>query len=88
MALALLGAKPNVGTGFFDPRPPFGDKNGWLIWCAASEDPAAEEARLAVALPQYANFKKEYDISRRTITRTSEYTGSGEGGEAWRLAEV
>ncbi|MEW5309373.1 MAG: hypothetical protein WDW38_001267 [Sanguina aurantia] len=33
-------------------------------------DPAAEEIRMAAADPTFADYKKKYDMSRRTLTRT------------------
>ncbi len=74
-SLNKLGVKPGAGTGPFDPKPPFWEKPGYLLWCTAAVDPEAEEARFAAAAPVYADVKKNYDQSRRTITRTSEVQG-------------
>ena len=41
-----------------------------MMWTGAATDPAAEEARLAAASKTYAGIKKDYDSSRKTITRT------------------
>lgn len=70
-ALAKMGAKPNAGNGPFDPRPPFQKKYGYILWAGAAKDPKAEEARLAAGDANFADAKKEYDISRATVTRTS-----------------
>lgn len=68
--MLALGAKPGASTGPFAPRPPFWERPAFVIWTAAAESPAAEEARLAAADPAFAEFKKKYDISRATVTRT------------------
>lgn len=64
-----LGSKP--GGGPFAPKPPFWEKPGFLIWTAAHPDPAAEEERFAAFSSQYAGIKKDYDVSRKTVTRTN-----------------
>lgn len=69
--LLTLGAKPGAGSGPFTPKPPFWDKPGFLVWTAAAENPEAEEERFVAALPDvYAGYKKSFDQSRRTVTRT------------------
>ena len=54
---------------------------GFVIWTAAALDPAAEEARFAAASPVYADIKKEYDVSRKSVTRTSEQAGVPKQGQ-------
>jgi len=68
--LLQLGAKPGSG-GFLSPKPPFWEKPGFLIWTAGAQDPTAEEARLAAALPAFAYAKADYDKSRRSIAHTN-----------------
>lgn len=64
-----LGAKPGDG-GPFAPKPPFWERPAFVIYPAITDDPAATEARLAANNPTFAEFKKKYDQSRSTITRT------------------
>jgi hypothetical protein len=68
--LLALGAKPSSGP--FAPKAPFWEKPGFVLWTAAAADPAAEEARfVAEDAATYAGLKKEFDMSRATITRTN-----------------
>lgn len=67
--LKALGAKPSSGP--FAPKAAFWEKPGFLIWTAAATNPEEEEARFAAANPEYAAIKKNYDTSRRTVTRTN-----------------
>jgi hypothetical protein len=46
-----------------------------LLWTAAAENPAAEEARLAAGSTVYADIKKQFDNSRDTISRSGEFGG-------------
>ena len=41
-----------------------------IFICCRQKDPAAAEAKLSSASSQYASFKKDYDRSRGTVTRT------------------
>ena len=41
-----------------------------IFFCCRQKDPAAAEAKLSSASSQYASFKKDYDRSRGTVTRT------------------
>lgn len=61
-----LGAKKDGGFAY---KPPFYERPGFLLYTAAQEDPEAAEAYLA-SDPGFAPWKKKYDISRKTITRT------------------
>ena len=63
---------------YFSLQPAF------LIWTAAAENPAAEEARLAANRQQYADAKKQYDNSRETVS----HTGEGTVCTQWVCAEV
>lgn len=56
-------------SGPFAGKPPFGERQTFLLWTAAQPDPAAAEAKLA-ADPDFAAWKKKYDRSRKTVTRT------------------
>ncbi|CAD7704625.1 unnamed protein product [Ostreobium quekettii] len=63
-----LGNK-NVGeSGPFTPKGPFSEKYSFLIWTAAQPDPEKAEEKLAT-LPVYAEWKKDFDRSRKTVTR-------------------
>ena len=45
-----------------------------MIWTAAADDPEAEEQRFVAAKPDvYSGYKREFDTSRRTVTRTGEH---------------
>lgn len=67
---ALNNPKPGEKPGFLSPKPQFWERPAFLMWTGAATDPAAEEARLAAASKTYAGIKKDYDSSRKTITRT------------------
>lgn len=70
--MLALGTKPEqVNGGPFTPKPPFWERVAFVVWPAQSLDPAAEEERMAAADPTFADYKKSYDMSRRTLTRTS-----------------
>ncbi|KAK9810280.1 hypothetical protein WJX72_007826 [[Myrmecia] bisecta] len=68
--LTALGNK-NPEGGFGKPKPPFWERPSFVLWTAAQADPEAAEQRFS-ADPRYAGYKKKYDMSRRTVTR-SEY---------------
>lgn len=42
----------------------------YLIWTAAQPDPVAAEAALVASDPTFDQWKKKYDTSKRTVTRT------------------
>lgn len=74
-----LGVKPGADEGPFAKKPPFSERVHFLLWSAAQEDQAAAEAALVEADPgAYADWKKKYDISRRTVTRTDYEVDFGE----------
>eukprot|EP00887_Chlorella_sp_A99_P008077 scaffold12.g8077.t1 len=89
-----LGVKPGADEGPFAKKPPFSERVHFLLWSAAQEDQAAAEAALVEADPgAYADWKKkaivliccdamfsslQYDISRRTVTRTDYEVDFGE----------
>ena len=54
------------------PKPLFWAKPGFLMWTAGAEDPAAEEARLAAADPEFAQAKADFDASRKSLAHASE----------------
>lgn len=66
--LSSLGNKNPGESGPFTPKPPFWERYGFLVWTASQPDPAKAEEKLAT-IPEYAVWKKEYDRSRRTVTR-------------------
>lgn len=67
-----LGAKPDQGgDGPFAKKPPFWERQQFLLWPATQDDPQAMEATMAAASPAFAKWKRTYDISRTTVTRTS-----------------
>lgn len=68
--MGKLGAKPGGGGGPFAPKAPFWERPAFVVWPAAQLEPEKEEQRLAAADPAFAEFKKKYDISKRTVTRT------------------
>ena len=56
----------------------------YLLWSAAAEDPAATEAAMAAFSDKYASWKKAYDISKKTVTRTNyEVRVGGRAGGGW-----
>lgn len=66
-----LGAKPGAKDSPFSPKPPFWERPAFVMWTAASKDPAAAEARFVSEDPAtFTPFKKDYDRSRNTLTRT------------------
>lgn len=67
----LDNAKPGTKGGLFTAYPPFWTKPLFVIWSAAASNSAEEEARMVAADKAYAEFKKDYDQSRSTVTRTS-----------------
>uniref|UniRef100_A0A061RD54 L-ascorbate peroxidase n=1 Tax=Tetraselmis sp. GSL018 TaxID=582737 RepID=A0A061RD54_9CHLO len=65
-----LGNKePDAKPGPFSSKPPFGPRPGYLLWTAGQLDPAAAEEYLAQD-KEFAGWKKKYDQSKRTVTRT------------------
>jgi len=68
--LSKLGnRKFGEDPGFLAPKPPFWERPGFVLWTAGQLDPKAAEEYLAED-PGFADFKKKYDASRRTVTRT------------------
>eukprot|EP00210_Caulerpa_lentillifera_P005376 g5138.t1 len=65
--LLQLGAKPEGGFAY---KPPFYERPGFVMYTAAQADPLAAEEYLATD-PGFAVWKKEYDKSKKTITRTN-----------------
>ncbi|KAI7845676.1 hypothetical protein COHA_000790 [Chlorella ohadii] len=59
-----LGAKPGK-------RPPLWERQQYLIWPATQADQTAAEEAMAAYSNEYAKWKKQYDISKTTVTRTS-----------------
>lgn len=43
----------------------------FLLWPFTQADPIATEEAMAAANPKYADWKRTYDTSRKTVTRTS-----------------
>ena len=58
--------------GFGAGKAPFWERPTFILWSAAQPDPEAAETVLA-ADEDFQNWKKKYDRSRRTVTRTGEY---------------
>ena len=58
--------------GFGAGKAPFWERPTFILWSAAQPDPEAAETALA-ADEDFQNWKKKYDRSRRTVTRTGEY---------------
>ena len=56
-------------SGFGSGKPPFWERISFVLWTAAQPDPAAAEATLAQD-DEFSKWKKKYDQSRRTVTRT------------------
>jgi L-ascorbate peroxidase len=52
-------------------RPPLWERQQYLIWPATQADQTAAEEKLAAYSNDYAKWKKQYDISKTTVTRTS-----------------
>lgn len=55
--------------GFGAGKAPFWERPTFILWSAAQPDPEAAETALA-ADEDFQNWKKKYDRSRRTVTRT------------------
>lgn len=70
--MAQLGRKPGQGTGApFAPKAPFWERPTFVLWPAVTSDPSATEVTFATEDPSaFAEWKKKYDASRRTTTRT------------------
>lgn len=62
-----LGAKPEGGFAY---KPPFYERPGFMMYTAAQPDPQAAEDYLATD-PAFGVWKKEYEKSKKTLTRTS-----------------
>ena len=58
--------------GFGAGKAPFWERPTFILWSGAQPDPEAAEAALA-ADEDFQNWKKKYDRSRRTVTRTGEH---------------
>eukprot|EP00892_Ulva_mutabilis_P005537 jgi/Ulvmu1/3355/UM156_0012.1 len=65
-----LGAKPG-SSGPFAPKPPFWERVSFVLLGRIADDPQAKELQLAADSDVFAGFKKSYDLSRNTVTRTN-----------------
>lgn len=59
-------------SGFGSGKAPFWERISFVLWTAAQPDPAAAEATLAQN-DEFSKWKKKYDQSRRTVTRTGKH---------------
>ena len=75
-----LGVEESKGP--LKRRPPFWERVSFVLATAAASDPAAAELAFAAADADYAGWKKNYDRSRKTVTRTGERRAEGERGRA------
>ena len=64
-----IGLKAGETPGF-GKKSPFWERQTFVLWTAAQPDAAAAEAAFAAANPDFAGYKKKYDVSRKTFTRT------------------
>eukprot|EP00879_Flechtneria_rotunda_P028031 GHRR01030105.1.p1 GENE.GHRR01030105.1~~GHRR01030105.1.p1 ORF type:complete len:106 (+),score=35.69 GHRR01030105.1:837-1154(+) len=66
-----LGVKGGAAPGLFAPKAPFWERPTFVIWPAASKDPAATEQRFVTEDPaNFAGPKRDFDRSKATLTRT------------------
>ena len=65
----LGNPKAGQKAGFGGGKAPFWERPAFLIWAAAQNDMDAAEQRLATD-SDFAGWKKKYDRSRATVTRT------------------
>lgn len=67
----MLGlSPPPASAGPLTAKPAFWERPAFVLYTAAQPDPAAAEAALAAADSGFAAWKRKYDISRDTYTRT------------------
>ncbi|KAK9812426.1 hypothetical protein WJX73_009908 [Symbiochloris irregularis] len=62
---------PSGLFAIFQAKPLFWERPAFLLWTAAQKDPEKEEQRWVAADPQYKDIKKDYDSSRKSVTRTN-----------------
>ena len=70
---AKLGNRDYGATGFFAPKPYFDMRQAFVLYSSAQKDIVAAEDKLAgdpELGKKYAEFKKKYERSRATVTRT------------------
>ena len=68
--------------GFGAGKAPFWERPTFVLWSGAQPDPEAAENALA-ADEDFQNWKKKYDRSRRTVTRTGKQLSTAEQMQQW-----